>query len=265
MASSQLTDVLHLLARRADLLECLRDGIQDKRELEETLGVSRSTLNRALNDLEENHLAIEQVDAYTVTPGGNVACQIAQACKPLTKALPVLTHLPPDVLLEPALFRDATVIKADQPNPEAPIDHLENLVSAGTHVKGMSPVAFSRYVRFFYGQIVEQNVCADIVIDEGCFEYLWANHHEKMQAILEIEHCTFWQMDDEVPFGLAIVDDEQVWLGIHDEKGRVEGAIVNDSNAAVEWALDVYDQYCERSEQVFFRGPTRQINRMSAD
>lgn len=253
MTDPQLTDVLHLLARRADLLEYLRADIHDKRKLEETLGVSRSTLNRALKDLEENHLVEEQIDGYEVTPGGNTAYQIAQVCKPLTEALPVLTYLPSDAPLDPALFRGSTVVKADQSNPEAPIDHLADLVRTGTHVKGISPVAFSRCVRLFYTQIIEQNIIADIVLGERCFEYLWAKHSEKMQTVLGTEHCTFWGLEGEPPFGLALVDDEQVWVGIHDDKGSIEGAIMNRSDAAVAWALDIYHQYQGWGEQVLLQ------------
>lgn len=261
MVSPRLADVMQLLARRADLLGCLREGVQDKRELEETLGVSRSTLNRALNDLEENHLVVEQVDGYTVTPGGDVACRITQTWKPFSEALPVLAHLALDARLEPALFRGATVARADQPNPEAPIDHLETIVRAGSRVKGMSPVVLSRYVQLFYTQLVEQDVVVDVVLSEACFEYLLAEHYDEMSAAVGTDHCTFWQTGDTLPFGLAIVDDEHVWLGIHDEEGNVKGTIANSSDDAAEWALGVFRRFREDGQRVLVDGPLNNYSR----
>lgn len=114
----------------------------------------------------------------------------------------------------------------------------------------MSPIGLIRYLDFFQVQSAVDGSVAEFVFDEECLEYLWNTYPTEMRTAVETEHCTFWKSSETPPFSLIIVDDATVWLGIHDDEGVVKGAIVNDSNDAVDWARDTYHRYHDRSNRV---------------
>lgn len=251
MTGSESADLLQVLARRGKLLDCLWNGIKEKRQLEERLEQSRSTLNRALNDLEENHLVVERTDGYEVTPAGEVARQLyTWAYEPFAEALPVLAHLSLEDPLDPKFVYGGRVTRAEHPNPGEPIDQLRDLVGDCRQIKGMSPIGLIRHLDFFQVQNVDDSSVAEFVFDEKCLGYLWDTHSEKMQTAVTAEHCMLWMSDETPPFSLLIIDDAIAWLGIHDAEGVVKGAIVNDSNVAVDWARNIYRRYRSQSERV---------------
>lgn len=251
MGSAKSANLLEILARRGELLNCLWDGIEDKRKLEERLGQSRSTLNRGLNDLKENHLIVERPDCYAVTPAGEVARHLyARIYEPFAEALPLLSYLSLKDSVDPMFVYSGYVIRAEHPNPDAPIDQLRDLITDGSRVKAMSPIGLIRHLDFFQGQNVEDGSVAEFVFDEECLQYLQNTYSEKMQTAIADERCTFWKSGEIPPFSLFIIDDATAWLGIHDAEETVKGAIVNDSNIAIDWACNVYRQYRRQSEQV---------------
>lgn len=251
MTCSESADLLHVLAKRGELLDCLWDGIEEKRELEERLEWSRSTLNRALNDLEETHLVVERPDGYAVTPAGEVARELyTQSYEPFAEILPVLAHLSLGDPLDPMFVYGGRVTRADHPNPEAPIDQLRDLVSDRSEIVGMSPIGLVHHLDFFRIQNADDEPVVEFVVDEECLNHLWETYSGEMRTAVAAERCTFRKVEEMPPFSLIIVDDATAWLGIHDAAGAVKGAIVNDSDVAVEWARNVYRQYRDRSERV---------------
>lgn len=251
MTDFEPKDLLHVLARRGDLLDCLWEGVQEKRELEVRLGQSRSTLNRGLNDLEENHLVAEQPDGYAVTPAGEIARQLyVQLCRPFAETLPVLAYLSPEDPLDPAFVRGADVTRATPPNPDAPLDRLRDLVGDCQKIEGMSPIGLARHLDFFGIRNAEEGSPAEFVFDEECLDHLWDACPDEMRTAVESDRCTLLEADDAPPFSLVVVDEATAWLGIHDAEGAVKGAIVNDSDDAVDWARDAYQRYREHSERV---------------
>lgn len=251
MTCCESASLLQVLARRGELLDYLWDGFEEKRELEERLGQSRSTLNRGLNDLEEHHLIVEQPDGFAVTPAGEVAHHLyTRIYEPFAQALPVLAHLSSEHPLDPMFVYGGSVIRAEHPNPDAPVDQLRDLVAGCSQVEGMSPIGLVRHLDFFQFQTTEDDPVAEFVFGEECLQYLRSTYSKKMRTATAEERCIFWKSSKIPPFSLLVVDDATAWLGVHDDEGTVKGAIVNNSSAAVDWARNVYHQYRNKSERI---------------
>lgn len=241
MNTTQPSDLLLLLSKRVDILRHLHEGTVEKRKLEEALDLSRSTLNRGLNQLKENQLIVERPDGYDVTVPGRVVVQLYEhRWKPLAEAVPCLALLPPDVSFDPELLKDATVTTADYSNPDRPVDRLSDLLSDCERIEWVSPVGTSQYLDLFHTGVIERKLSADFVLHEDGYDRLWAKYEEKMQSVTKSELCRLWRIEHKPPVSVAILDSSLVWIGVHDAEGSLKGAIVADSDEAVEWGQDVY-------------------------
>lgn len=53
MDDNQPSKIIEIVQKRTGFFELLSEGINDKRNIEEELGVSRSTVNRTLSELDQ--------------------------------------------------------------------------------------------------------------------------------------------------------------------------------------------------------------------
>ena len=79
-----------------------------------------------------------------------------------------------------------------------------------------------------------------------------------MDAILGTENGMVWWLKQLPPFGFVLIDEEVLWLAVYDDDGGLKGAIVNDTDAAVTWATDVFQTYCQLGEQILVRSGKQQ-------
>lgn len=148
----------------------------------------------------------------------------------------------------------AEIVLAEPPAPHAPITQLEDLLNDSEQIKGLSSVVLPGYVPLFHHHIVKRGTDTDLILDVELVEYLWASYPDEMSAVLETDNGMVWWLDQKPPFGLVLIDEEVVWFVVYDEEGGLKGAIVNDGEAAVTWATEVFHSYRQQAEQVLVRG-----------
>lgn len=70
---------------------------------------------------------------------------------------------------------------------------------------------------------------------------------------LEAENCRWYLYPGELPAGILIVDEEEIVIGpsTPDETGDQSGNIYCSDPEAVEWAIEIYDEYYQESSEPF--------------
>ncbi|MFB6235580.1 MAG: helix-turn-helix transcriptional regulator [Halopenitus sp.] len=249
--------ILGTIARRTSLLHRIRDGCRDKRELEQSLDISRSTLDRAVRRLSDEGVVRYQNGKCTVTLFGQLALeeyeQLNTRYEALDKSKPLLQVLNPDIPLDPQVFDGAHIVLSEKPAPHAPINGLEDHLEQCHSIIGFSPVVLPRYVEIFYEHAVERDVEIELILNCDLVKYLWTAYPSKLQDVLEQENTTVCRIDETTKIGIVVVDNEQVWIGVYDD-GGLEGAIINDNEFTLEWATDMLHTYRSQAEKVFLRG-----------
>lgn len=250
--------LLSTIARRATLLRKILDGYTSKRDLEDVLDISRSTLDRAIRCLSDEQIVTYQGGECAVTLYGQFALREYERLKEryeiLRDAKSLLLTLKPELSLDPCVLHGADVILAEQPAPHAPIDRLENLLDQCRTVVGFSPVVLPRFVDLFYEHITEHGIETELILDSDLVEYLWAAHTSKLRDVLDCEHCTIHWVEETPEFGIVLIDNDRVWIGVYDDRGGLTGAIVNNDDPALTWAMDTFCTYRSQAEQVLLRG-----------
>ncbi|MES3160339.1 MAG: tetratricopeptide repeat protein [Halorubrum sp.] len=124
--------LVEVVQRRLDFLETLTENSFRKHELVDELGCSRSTVNRAVDELEAEQLVTRETDGYRTTLTGRLLASsyrsFLRAAGDIDGARGVLAPLGADVDLSPALFRDADTYRAAGPDPYRPLERLDEAV-----------------------------------------------------------------------------------------------------------------------------------------
>ena len=258
MSGSISPSLLETVARRACVIEHLLEDHADKRELEAALDVSRTTIDRAVSSLSDAECIVCRDGKWEVTLLGQLACeeyeQLTARYEGLTAAQPLLLHLPPETPLDVRLLVDAEIVLAEPPAPRAPTAQLKDLLQHSDQIKGLSSIVLPEYVPLLHHHIVERETDTDLILDVELVEYLWASYPDKMSAVLGTDNGMVWWIEQKPPFGFVLIDEAVVWFAVYDEDGGLKGTIVNESDAAVTWATDVFHSYRQQAEQVLVRG-----------
>lgn len=257
MSQGPTRALLEAIAGRAELIECLTEGITDKRDLEARLGKSRSTINRWLNALRQADVITPAAEGHQLTVLGTLAyeeyARFEHRFTGIVNAKPLLVYLPSDVEFGVEVLEDAEVLLSEEIAPLEPILRLEEMVqTAETRVlKAISPVILPRYVEFFHHQVMTNGFEVEFVLERQVMEYLLSAYNEELTAMLETGHGTFSRVEGSaLPYGLVVIDQEGIWIGIYEPGGGLRGAIINTSQAAIEWAHDQYNNVRGRAEAV---------------
>lgn len=257
MTRAPIRALMDAIAGRVELLDCLACGVTDKREIEDRIGKSRSTINRWLGNLQDADVITSEAEGYRLTAVGGLAyrefVEFENRYSALVNVRPLLSFLPADVDFDFRLLDGAEVLLSDEIAPHEPIHRLEDLVrkSKTRVVEGTSPVVLPRYVDFFHEQIISEGLEAEFVLETTVFEYLLTAYHDEVTAIMDSGRGRFWSLNDGgLPYAMAVVENEGVWIGVHDPSGGIRGAILNTSVTAVEWGREQYNGILEHAEAV---------------
>lgn len=249
--------VWELVARRAALLDELRNGPREKRTLVSALSVSRSTVDRAVTELSALGL-VTDVDGRvrSTAAGDRVSMLYRDATAGVDELLtlaPYLDDLDDAFRPPPSFFGETTVVTADD-DAHTPGERLVDTFLTADRcrlVRGTIRPAFAAEVRerMFDGSLaIEAGLCPDSV------EVMRSYHGIDLQRVLDLTRVTVRAYPDPLHSGLYLFETDgelSVRLSIHDRTtDRVRVLLGTDRPAAVAWAERTLGEAHERSSPV---------------
>lgn len=239
--------LLKAIAGREGILDCIAEGLTDKRSIEDRLGISRSSVTRWIGDLQDVDVITCEAQGLQITALGKLAYQeydrLEHRFSDLINAGPLLKHLPSDIDLDLRVLEDAEVILSDEIAPLEPFRRLEDMVRNAemANVRGCLPIVVPRFVDFFHAQIMAGDLEAEFVLKSGLLEYLMTAYHTEFVDLVESGRGTFWSIEGSgPPYALALVGEEGIWVGVHKPGDSFRGAIINTSQSAIDWGHEQY-------------------------
>ncbi|WP_137285786.1 helix-turn-helix transcriptional regulator [Halorussus salinisoli] len=251
------TQLIALVQRRYDFLAVLDTDTYDKRSLEEKLDVSRSTVDRALRDLESAALAHRTPDGYRTTLYGGTLLAIYNLVLDyvgqVQRAEVLLPELPRDIDFSVSLLIDAEILVAEEPALHAPTSRIADLIDAASEVRGLAYAHTSPdALELFQQQIVSEGMPTEIVFRERMYQNFRATAPDILESLMDADCYTAYVTPD-VPFGLflpTIDGSEHVCLVVYDNNKNVRGIIVNDTAEAVAWGTRLFERYRTQAQQI---------------
>lgn len=254
------------VAKRAPLLDLLREGPREVNEMVERLDMSRSTIHRTTRSLTEKGL-LRNGDACQLTGfGRTVAEEVAHFRARIAGAAKLRAFLNtahgddansnrsepnhvgpdgPDVPVEK--FADATVSRPKPRQPHFAVKRIIELMERAESVQIFSGIISPFYVDAAYRQM-RNGTEIEVVFDPEVVEIVAEEYTEKARKAAETGQFEIL-VHENVPFELFVFDD-RAGIAAHDDGGIAQVFVEVDAPTAVTWAENVYEDYRERATHV---------------
>jgi predicted transcriptional regulator len=249
-SSDEFTDVL---AARERFLRALAAEPGSKRALEERLDVSRSTVDRAIRDLQSESLVSYEDRQYHLTPAGRYGLHAYEETKTrldaLVDASDVLSELPNDTPLDADFVVGSEVVRTSPRTPDSVLSRLLESVRSADHVDGVAPVALTGYLEAFHEESTGGGASVRVLLQPELCDHLVSAHGDPLRVGIEHPGVRLERASVPFEFGLWLADDREAGVIVYTETG-VKAILVNDRECAVTWARTQFERAAETATPV---------------
>lgn len=246
-------DVIDTIKKRIDVLEQLLEQPMDKRTLEEEMPVSRSTLDRAVRELELIDLLEYDDGRYRATTCGRLAARKYRAfereIRLLAELRPFLKHVPSSEFdLDVRGLEDADLLVPKPNDPYAMINEHVSRLEEMDHGRGLLPITGLHAYEAAHEAIVNRGARGEVVVEPGVAE-TWRSdpqYAELTEAMLETGRFDIHVYDGDIPYFLGVFDRETVQIGV-DEDDEPRALLETDADAVRSWAEQTFTDYKKRA------------------
>ena len=246
-------ELLFQLYRRHRFVERLYEGGADKRALAAELDVSRSTVDRAVRELEAAELVERDRGTVRLRPVGRLLVEeyrsLLDAVERVERADDLLSALPPDSPIRLDVLDGADVYPATRPAPYESIRHLKALVRTADRMRGCSKaLSHAPLGRLLYHRTTNGDLELELVYEPAMIDYLLDSRLDERRTMVESGNFRPMEASD-LPFALFLLEEDgetTVCVCAYDEDDDFRGLLINDTETAIEWAKAVYERH--RSE-----------------
>lgn len=242
-----------LLLRRQGVLRAVVDGVDDKRDLVERLDIPRSTLDDVMRELADAGLVSYDDGRWRPTPVGRAAQTIhadyAERITGVAAAASVLGAVP-DIDIGQAMLDDCTVHEPGGILPDRAVTTFTEQVRAAEELHGLVPQALTGHVPSIHEEMItDQSMEVELVFEPAVFDQLFDVYAAEMTRALETDRIGLYRTPLAHPYGLWIADEAHAGVIIYGD-GGIRGIIMNDTDAAVDWAAERYRRARAEAEPI---------------
>lgn len=247
-------DAVAYLARsenRLAILEAADERPCSRRDLEAEAGVSRSTLSRALRELQEERGWLRRTDdGFTTTTAGSLVMERFLPLLRTVDALETLDHamafLPvEEMAIDVHHFHDAEFMTPSEFDPTAPFEYGVGRLRESGSLRSVGQLVPPAYVRAVHEGVAAGELDLEIVLSG-----------EYVDAVADSELGELWaetaarpstgvlRSAEEPPYNLLVLDDV-VHLWLCSDEGEQAGLVESENPAVREWAQSAVDAHRE--------------------
>lgn len=237
-------------ANRVEVLTALADGEATRRDLQEAVDGSRSTVARILDEAQERAWVDSEGTRYWLTPLGEAMVSDFRSYLATVDGHQhlgeLVNHLPPPLFsLDARHYRDADIVERTHDNPAAPFTRALEVFREATEYRGLNSTALPDHVKVLRERVEAGRLDFDQVFEKAFVETIRADPERSAQWE-SLSECV-WVYEGIVPINVHIIDGVVlVWLG--QTRNEVEGLFVSENAAVVTWAESLYEDYLSESE-----------------
>jgi predicted transcriptional regulator len=223
-------EFVDVLLRRSEVIESLLESPMDKPALVDNLDLSRSTVDRAVSELQSLTLVAHSDDGVESTVCGRLAVEEYRQ-----------------------LEARVTDLWSETDEHSVPGTRLTELLRGVDRITCLGRAnSYAPAITVIHTLVVKEGVRMEAVFPTELLEFQRSANLEKLTQIIEQEHSEMFIVE-ETPFGLFIGETgDKTWvcLGVHDGENNLKGVIVNTSAEAVKWGERTYRTYATRAEPI---------------
>lgn len=244
-----------VVLQRWEVMDCLRETSKDKRTLVEDLDCSRSTVNRAIRELESIGVIKYTDGEYGVTPlGESIASRFEEMMETVelwTQLEPFLQWMPEEEFdLELQHLEDAELLVPEPGNPWSMVNRHVSILSQANDIHCILPLTGLHAHEAVHEQVLQNDTRAELVVTSDVANTFqsdpaYAGLTEEMAATGRYH---VFQYDDHIPYFIGLLDDT-VQIGV-DEQGEPRALVETDNTEVRNWAATTFEDYKQQADLV---------------
>lgn len=238
MVGPDVDDRIELVAKRIDFLEALADAPQHKPGLVESLGHSRSTVDRAIRRLESVGFVERTDEGFRATLAGRRAAERYRAfLAEMTTVLDgaeFLGSLPPDCDLPLDAVRAGRAGEFATPSRafEAVVEPLR---TADRYVAFLPRLRDSRHLRLCHARVRTDGMDADLLVTADVLERLRTEFPRLAADLALADGVTVRRVDDPRPYALVLAAGDETTVSVTPADGDATRVLTATAQPAVAW------------------------------
>ena len=246
------TDLEIEVVKRAPMIAALREGAMDRRDLEQRLDVSKSTVHRNTTSLAEWGLVERSAGNYGLTEFGEAVADVVATFEAdmrtivrLTPLFEAISGVHPRCPVE----ADARVTTSESGDPFGPLARFVSLVRETETLRMFDSYAVApTYMDEIHGRVLDGLRTEVIERPEVALDVV-ENYPRKCVELCASEFLTM-QLHEALPFGLVIFDS-RIGVGIRDsESGTPRAFVDTDAPEGRTWAETLFESYWDEATQL---------------
>lgn len=236
------------------MLKQLYSEPHTKPQLEDALDVSRSTINRGIQNLQEESLVEYKDGEWGATVFGQHAVRVRNSYLEKLASLEEVDLFLDQLAQKPNLSYDflseVAVHKAEAATPCKVLETLVTNTTNGTALKIISPRDMFGCTRVMYNRLREYDQYElELVVSEDVLASLDEVFPDFTHSLRQDCNSEFHHAAIPFTFGLWIVDETQAGAIIYSDYG-IAGLLVNDSSQSIEWAKTQFQTVKNQATEV---------------
>lgn len=263
MASIQYKGLLCHLGNRGQVLQTIQDGINDSREIASEVQKSRSSVDRDIRILVEEGYLQDEIGEYSLTKFGQYALEIYNDASHLCDIRSIVSYLPEDLPF--SLVRNTIFRPSGGPYPREPLDHACSLLTDADKIKITTPTIFPTLIEILINRTYEESIRVGAVLTDDSLSQLLTKFPKKGRRCLQRENLLAWRMEEEIPYGVLVVNDDIAVIFVYDGSLRLLGTLVSEVEEVVNWIKMKHEELVEKSNPVFMRSASNRRSLVPSD
>lgn len=253
MSETPTHEIAGIVHRRWDCLDAIVEAPGAKGELVDRLETPRSTLDDIVRELERAGL-VEYVDGeWRATTIGYYAHESYEhfvgSLDGVQSVGDVLAPITDTTSVAPEMLDGAVAYEATDPVPDAVIEEFLDRIDDADRIRGFAPRAISGYADVVPDRAAENGTRLELVMTDDIYERLSTLYPPADRPASERESLSLFAGPVPFEYGLWVADGEHAGLVVYTDRG-INGIVVNDSTAAVDWATQQYERVYESASPV---------------
>jgi predicted transcriptional regulator len=240
--SDAAAELRRLADQRADVMAVLVEADSDKSELTAELDVSRSTVDRAVRRLEDAGFVRWNGGRIEVTRTGRLAYdsyrRYCERTADIAHFSDLLRELPATADIGRELLDGATAHRSEPPATGRPANEvIERFERATKMWICASAISDAEASARLHEMVTERGGYADVVYTSHLASHLREWYFDRRREMAVTGRYRAYEIDD-LSYDLFVIESAD-WAGVavvvHGDDGRLDGVIINDTDAAIAW------------------------------
>jgi predicted transcriptional regulator len=240
-------ELLSLVSNRRRFLSYIDKEQSHKRDIVDDMGVSRSTVDRALSDLSNEQLVVRTDQGYKITKKGKISLETIESSLAtlvsIENGTKLLNYLPRDIDVPPSVFEESEVYPSEEPNPLMPVERSVNRLEACDRVIGLPyGDTHPKLSELFFERSRSGELEVELVVNQSFADHVITRYGSQMAYYYRNQNHKTW-VNQDVEFGFLLFyegDGERLHLNAHGPMGNHQGHIETSSTPAIRWAENAF-------------------------